>query len=55
MTTDELERMASRGEEDGHDRKWFTAVTRDRKQIDRMIKAADAAKKALEAEQPEYL
>ena len=49
----ELERMAARGEEDGHDRKWHSAVAADRRDIDAMGRAATAAKTALQKHEDE--
>lgn len=44
MTTAELTRMAARGEEDGHDRAWMPIFAGSRRNLDLMIKAADAAR-----------
>jgi hypothetical protein len=44
MTTADLTCMAVRGEEDGYPRTWFPTVTRDRRQLDAMIRAANEAR-----------
>ncbi len=46
MTTAELTRMAARGEEDGYERAWMAATAQSRRNLDLMLRAADAAKEA---------
>jgi hypothetical protein len=53
MILEELCRMAARGEEDGHDHEWFVRVVRDKRAIDRMLRAAGAAKAALKEHEEE--
>lgn len=55
MTTTELQRMAARGEEDGHDRTWQAQFTRDRRAIDAMAKAADHAAAELRMHEAEWV
>lgn len=52
-TTDELCRMARAGYEDGHDPGWMARVAPDKRTIDRMLRAADEAKAALQAHEDE--
>lgn len=55
MTADELTRMGRRGEEDGHPRDWFRAVAKTRRELDTLIRAADAAKTDAERHQAEFV
>lgn len=55
MTTTELQRMAARGEEDGHDRTWHAQFIRDRRAIDAAAKAADQAAAELRMHEAEWV
>jgi hypothetical protein len=55
MTTDDLTAMSRRGEEDGHDRKWYPTVTRDRRQLDAMIRAANEARARLQSDEAAFV
>jgi len=55
MTTTELQRMAARGEEDGHDRTWHAQFVRDRRAIDAMAKAADHAAAELRGHEAKWV
>lgn len=54
MTAETLINMAIRGEEDGYDRKWFVNMTKDRRTIDAMEKAADHARAELKIHEAEW-
>ncbi len=54
MTTDQLIRMAARGEEDGHDRAWMPVFAGSRRNLDLMIRAADSARDAAKRDEAEF-
>lgn len=45
----ELARMAMRGEEDGHDRLWFSSIATSHHDMDVLIRSANQAKTAIDA------
>ena len=55
MTPDELQRMAARGEEDGHDRTWMSVLAKTRRNLDLMLKAADSARDAAKRDEAAFV